>query len=125
MASEKYILPNGAKNKILNDLIIKNPKKMKKTMTILGAFLFASTILTSCGGGNSPESDAKKLAELNCKAQKVAQKLASGDQSAAEESTKLAKEAADLAKELEGKYTSEADLKKYKEALEKENGNCK
>ena len=27
-------------------------KKMKKTMTILGAILFASTILTSCGGGN-------------------------------------------------------------------------
>jgi len=37
-------------------------------MTIFGAILFASTILTSCGGG-SIERDAKRVAELQCKAQ--------------------------------------------------------
>lgn len=30
-------------------------KKMKKVMTIFGALIFASTILTSCGGGNKSE----------------------------------------------------------------------
>ena len=45
---------------------------MKKVMTIFGAILFATIILTSCGGG-SIESDAKKVAELQCKAQKLMQ----------------------------------------------------
>ena len=51
-------------------------------MTIFGVILFASFILTSCGG-NSIESDAKKYAELMCKAQKLATegaaKAATGD----------------------------------------------
>ena len=53
-------------------------------MTILGVVLFASFILTSCGG-NSIESDAKRCAELMCKAQKLATegvaKAATGDMS--------------------------------------------
>ena len=32
---------------------------MKKVMTIFGAILFASTILTSCGGGGKSETDVK------------------------------------------------------------------
>lgn len=42
---------------------------MKKSL-FLGAILFASLILTSCGG-NSIEKDAKNYAELMCKAQKI------------------------------------------------------
>ena len=97
---------------------------MKKLMTIFGAILFASTILTSCGGG-SIESDAEKVAELQCKAQELMQKATSGDMSVMEESTKLASEAATLSKEMEGKYTSDSDKKKFAEALLKEMGNCK
>ena len=97
---------------------------MKKIMTIFGAILFASVILTSCGGG-SIQSDAKKVAELQCKAQKLMQKATSGDMSVMEESTKLASEAATLSKEMEGKYTSDSDKKKFAEALLKEMGNCK
>jgi hypothetical protein len=97
---------------------------MKKGITIFGAMLFASVILTSCGGG-SVESDAKKLAELQCKAQKLAQKAISGDKSIMEESTKLATETSALSKELENKYTSESDKTKFAEALLKEMGNCK
>ena len=37
---------------------------MKKLMTILGAFLFASVVLTSCGGG--VEADAEKTCEMMC-----------------------------------------------------------
>lgn len=86
--------------------------------------MIASTILTSCGGG-SIESDAKKVAELQCKAQKLMQKATSGDMSVMEESTKLTSEAATLSKQMEGKYTSDSDKKKFAEALLKEMDNCK
>jgi len=93
-------------------------------MTIFGAILLASTILTSCGGG-SIESDAKKLAELECKSQKLKQKATSGDMSVMEESTKLASEIKTLTNELKEKYTSDSDKKKLAEALLKEKKNCK
>ena len=93
-------------------------------MTITGAILCSSLILSSCGGG-SVESDAKKVAEIQCKAQQLMLKAASGDQSVIEESTKLSSELASLSKEMEGKYTSESDKKNFSEALLKEMGNCK
>ncbi len=96
---------------------------MKKVMTIFGAILFASVILTSCGD-SSIEKDAKKAAELQCKAQELMQKATSGDMSVMEESTKLASEVATLSKEMEEKYTSDSDKKKFAEALLKEMGNC-
>ena len=49
-------------------------------MNVIGAILFVSIIFTSCGG-NSIESDAKKVADLLCKAQKLTEKAASGDAS--------------------------------------------
>jgi hypothetical protein len=78
---------------------------MKKLTTIIGATLFASLILTSCGG--SIESDAKAYADLMCKSQK-AKDVA--------EMTKLADEAA----KMTTKYTSEADVKSWGEAVAKE-----
>ena len=97
---------------------------MKKTMNFIGAILFVSTIFTSCGG-NSIESDAKKVADLLCKTQKLTEKATSGDASVIEESTKLTNEAQTLQKQLEEKYTSDSDKKKLAEALIKEMGNCK
>jgi hypothetical protein len=96
---------------------------MKKIMLIFGAIAIASFIMTSCGG-NSIESDAKKVAELQCKAQQLMQKATSGDMSVMEESTKLATEAATLSKEMEGKYTSDSDKEKFANALLKELGIC-
>ncbi len=93
-------------------------------MRIFGAILFASTIITSCAG-NSIESDAKKVAELHCTSQKILQKATSVDVSIMEESAKLASEAASLSKEMEKKFTSDSDKKKFAEALLKEMGNCK
>ena len=92
-------------------------------MTFLGAILLTASVLTSCGGG-SIESDAKKVAELQCKAQKLVEKASSGDMSVMEESQKLSAEAASLMTEMEGKYTSESDQKAFGEALVKEAGNC-
>ena len=97
-------------------------------MTIFGAMFIASVILTSCGG-NSVESDAKKLAELDCKAQKWATegaaKAAVGDMSAITESTKLASEAASLAQEMQGKYKDAADYQKFTAAYSKALRDCK
>jgi hypothetical protein len=78
---------------------------MKKLTTILGATLFASLILTSCGG--SIESDAKAYADLICKSQKT-KDLA--------EVTKLLEETT----KMDAKYTSEADSKSWDEAKTKE-----
>jgi hypothetical protein len=97
---------------------------MKNSMTVFGAILIASFSFTSCGG-NSIQGDAKKVAELQCKAVKLMQKAATGDTSVMEESTKLTTEAASLAKEMEGKYTSESDAKEFAEALSKEMEDCK
>jgi hypothetical protein len=97
---------------------------MKKRMTILGAIMIASTLLTSCGGG-SIEKDAKEIAEIQCKAQKLIEKSTSGDMSLIEESTNLALESEILLKELEEKYTSDSDKKKLAAALLKAMGNCK
>ena len=96
-------------------------------MTILGAILFASFILLSCGG-SSIENDAKKYAELMCKSQKLASegaaKAAAGDMSAITASTKLATEAASLAQEMQGKYKDADDYQKFTVAYLKAMGDC-
>ncbi len=96
---------------------------MKKLLSIFIAMFIASAMLTSCGG-NSIESDAKKVAEIQCKVQKLILKAASGDKSAVEESKKLTAESQDLFKELQEKYKSDSDKQKFGEAVMKEMGNC-
>ncbi|SFN73340.1 hypothetical protein SAMN05421738_1323 [Algoriella xinjiangensis] len=95
---------------------------MKKSITIFGAIIFATFTLTSCG--SSVESDAKKLAELQCKSQKLSEKVLSGDMSVSAESMTLATDAAKLAQEIEGKYTTDEEKQKFEEALLKEMGKC-
>jgi hypothetical protein len=97
---------------------------MKKILSTLGLLIMTALIFTACNSG-SIESDAKKVADLQCKAQKLMQKATSGDMSVLEESTKLSTEATALGVELEGKYTSDSDKKKFAEALLKEMENCK
>jgi hypothetical protein len=97
---------------------------MTKKIKYSGLFMAAAIFMASCGGG-SIESDAKKVADLQCKAQKLIEKAADGDMAVIEESTKLTKEAADLTRELEGKYSSDSDKKKFAEALIKASGDCK
>jgi len=93
-------------------------RTMKKLMTIFGAMIIASVMLTSCGG-NSIESDAKKYAELSCKAQKLA------TEGAYQESTKLMTEAASLATEMQGKYKDASDYQKFSAAYSKALADCK
>jgi hypothetical protein len=96
--------------------------KMKNLM-FTGLILIALTILSSCGSG-AVESDAKKLAELQCKAQNLDEKVSSGDEAALEESLELAGEIIELAAELEEKYKSDSELEEFRQALAKEMGNC-
>ena len=95
---------------------------MKKSITVFGAMVFATLILTSCG--SSVESDAKKLAELQCKSQKLSEKVLAGDMSVSAESMTLATDAAKLSEEIEGKYTTDEEKQKFEEALLKEMGKC-
>ncbi len=101
---------------------------MKKIIFNLTAIAFVSLLLTSCGS-NSIESDAKKYAELMCKAQKLATegaaKMASGDMSAMTESTKLATEAASLATEMQGKYKDAIDYQNFSAVYLKALADCK
>ena len=87
---------------------------MKKVMTVLGALMFTLVIFTSCGS-SSIQSDAMKVAELQCKVQTLALKATGGDMSVVTESSKLAAEAL----KIEEKYSSDADKAKFAEALVK------
>ena len=97
---------------------------MKKTTTTFSILIIASMTLLSCGK-SSIESDAKKVAELQCKAQKLMQEAASGDASILEESTKIGIEASELSKEMEGKYTSDSDREEFGKALLNAMSECK
>jgi hypothetical protein len=97
---------------------------MKKILSFIGTLLITTLLITSCGS-SAVESDAKKVADLQCRAQKLAQQAMSGDMSVLEESTKLTAEATALANELKGKYESESDRKKFAEAYAAELKNCK
>lgn len=96
---------------------------MKKAMGKLTTILFLAVLITSCNN-NSIETDAKRLAELTCKSQKLATRAASGDMSVIEESTKLSADAISLSNELKGKYTSDSDKEAFAKAYLNELKNC-
>ena len=93
---------------------------IKKTVTILGMFLF---VLTSCN--DSVETDAEKLATMQCKSYELMEKLGRGE-STMEESTALSAEMELFDKEMKSKYTSQEEKKKFEEACLKAIGRgCK
>lgn len=98
---------------------------MKKLTTILGAFFFASIILTSCGG---PESDAKKAAECTCEMMKLMGKAMEDptNEDLEKDAEKLEKKCEKIVEEMDGKYEDKdsEDTKKFEEALEKEMDKC-
>ena len=97
---------------------------MKKLTVLIGAIMLASFSLTSCGG-SSIDSDAKKMADLQCKAMTSMEKAMDGDEDAMAESQKYGKDAKELAQEIEGKYTEKADQEAFAKAFAKELENCK
>lgn len=98
-----------------------------RKLTFIGAIVMASFALSSCGGvgGSSIENDAKEMAELQCAAMDLMEKVMSGDESVMAESEEFAKKAEKLQKEIEEKYSSEEDQEAFIAAFEKELENCK
>jgi hypothetical protein len=88
---------------------------MKKITTFFAVMLLASVALTSCGG---KKSDAKKLADLACKAIKLGAK---GDVTS-DEYKKNEKEGKELSEKLKEKYK---DDKEFDSLLAEEFKNCK
>ena len=83
----------------------------------------ALVLQVGCGGA-SPESDAKRMAALVCKAKRLAERAVRGDKSVVQESERLTKQAAALGEQLRGKYTSATQLNRFTKALEKEMNAC-
>ena len=88
---------------------------MKKLMTIFGAFMLASFVLTSCG--SSPEADAQADADCMCKAYNMDDK---------EKGKEAYAKCVTAATENKAKYKEEGEeaLKKYDDAGEKAMNDC-
>jgi len=82
-------------------------------MKIVGAFFFASVVLTSCGGG--VEADAKKLCELQCDNQNPELKKT------IEEGKAVGKKFHDFRSEMDTKYADDQDARMV---LNKASQNC-
>ena len=84
-----------------------------KKLTILGSFLIAAAVLTSCGG-NDPAADAKAYQDCLCSALKL------GTDGKADEATKKTEECVKLTAGHVTAYADDADgAKAYTEALGK------
>ena len=95
-----------------------------KTLKMFSAIIVVAAFgLFSCS--SSLENDAQKVADLQCKAQQLMGKAATGDLSVVSEGTALMTEASELTNEMQSKYSSDEDKAKFAEALLKAIGNCK
>lgn len=90
----------------------------RKVMIIISLSVF----FASC---SDIESDAKKAAELQCKANKLVEKISKGDATAAEESRKLGIEISSFMEEMKEKYTDDNDKRAFGEAMQTELLKCK
>jgi len=80
-------------------------------MTIVGAFLFASVVLTSCGG---VESDAAKMCDIICEADALMKKALEDPTNTdlITEANKMATDNEATMEELKEKYKDDEDGKK-------------
>lgn len=91
---------------------------------VFAATFIAALVLFSGCGKSSIESDAKRLADIQCRAMKLAQKSAAGDMSTLSESLKLSADATELSLELQKRYTGE-DAQTFSREYLKALGQCK
>ena len=91
-------------------------------MTILGAFFFASLVLTSCGGG--VEADAEKICEMMCESMDLMKKAMEDPTNTdlMKEAEELAKEVTAFGEEMEEKYKDDEEGTK---AIAKAMRDCK
>jgi hypothetical protein len=97
---------------------------MKKQIFMLAFGGIGLFMLSSCGG-NDVKADAKKLADIQCRAQQMQSKAGAGDMASLQEATKLAKESMDLLAEMQKKYTSASDKQELQAAMLDAMKDCK
>lgn len=97
---------------------------MKKSTLFLSVSLATALFIAGCGS-SSVESDAKKVADLQCRAQKLAAKAMTGDTTILAESQKITEEANKLNEELKNKYTNPLDMAKFAQAYAEAIKDCK
>ena len=101
---------------------------MKKVNSFIAVVLIASFTLTACGNSSSSiEKDAKKYADLACKAQKLGTKAGQGDMSVMTEYTELSKEIATFSSDMQKKYKESGadEYQKFLSAYTKAAAECK
>lgn len=94
-------------------------KTLSQKLMAITAILF---MLSSCG--SSIQSDAQKVADLQCEAQELMQKAISGDASLQQEAQKLLSKSQSLANEMNSKYSSMEEKQEFQQALLKASRNC-
>ena len=74
-------------------------------MTILGAFMIASVVLTSCGSGGM-ESDAQKMCDFTCESQELSKEMIANptDLSLSSKAFEIGNALNAFVKEMEVKY---------------------
>lgn len=95
---------------------------MKTLSQKLVAIATLLLMLSSCG--SSIQSDAQKVADLQCEAQKLMQKAMSGDASVQQEAQKLLSKSQSLANEMNSKYSSMEEKQEFTKALMSAKSNC-
>ena len=93
---------------------------MKKSILVVTAT--ALLTLTSCG--SSISSDAQKVADLQCKVQKLQKAIFSGDTSDKEDLQEFVAETAELVQKMNAKYASMEEKQEFTNALAKAKANC-
>ena len=83
-------------------------------MTILGAFMIASVVLTSCGGG--VEADAAKTCEMMCEGEEIRKRIEGDKEEVVKDAfltevEEWAEKAEKFGEEMKEKYKDDEDAK--------------
>jgi TolA-binding protein len=90
---------------------------MKKLFTPLIWVLFLSC--SSSSSSSAFEADVRKLAELGCRARKLAEKVLNGDDNARKEMEALEKQGRELGQQIDEKYQNHNENEEMKKKFEK------
>lgn len=99
---------------------------MSSLINKIYAYLFTVFVLyIIVGCTSSVDTDARNLADLQCRSRRTAEKVARGDQSLAIQSTKLILELTELRSTLDVKYPPGSSREEFTKAYEKALQECR
>jgi hypothetical protein len=97
---------------------------MKSSKLFSVHFFFFIFFMIGCKQ-NDLEDDAKKLAQLQCQATRIASNSTAGDMSVVSESVRLTAEASKLTRNMQKKYNGTQDMIRFTEIYNRELVNCR